>query len=62
MSGLLTPTAYVAGVGVTLVSCGDCGGYPDRGWVADPFTEDVYGETVMGWWCEGCYYQACMDI
>lgn len=30
--------------------------------VADPYEEEIYGDTTMRWLCDDCYNDLCMDI
>jgi len=38
--------------------CGKIGAH----WVADPYSEDVYGEIRMQWMCHKCIQDSCDDI
>ncbi len=34
----------------------------DRGYVDDPFADEIHGKAVPSWMCSGCYYESCMEI
>ena len=34
----------------------------DRGYINDPFSEDVYHRANPSWMCGGCYHESYMDI
>jgi hypothetical protein len=31
-------------------------------WDNNPYTEEIYGKIVYGWWCEKCFIQNCNEI
>ena len=39
-----------------------CGSGLEARWSADPYQEDIYGVTEMGWMCDVCYQLSCDEI
>lgn len=39
-----------------------CCGKEYASYVADPYIEEMYGETSMTWLCDECYHDFCMDV
>ncbi len=43
--------------------CDECGKFkPDVEYVANPYDEELYGETNMEWLCNDCYWDIAAEV
>jgi len=42
-------------------TCVECSS-TETTWTTNPFTEEVYGKSVYGWWCVECYRQNANEV